>query len=74
MENIPQNDTAQSSSTAGKRTIYIRNNVWERACEKAASLNLSTSQLLSQMIVETVDQIDSTALLGLQGRNDPHRS
>lgn len=74
MEGIQQDNTAQSSSTAGKRTIYIRNNVWERACEKAASLNLSTSQLLSQMIVETVDQIDSTALLGLQGRNDPHRS
>jgi hypothetical protein len=74
MANIPQNNTAQSPSPSGKRTIYIRSNVWQRATEKAASLNLSTSQLLSQMIVETVNQIDSTALLGLQARNNSHRS
>jgi hypothetical protein len=74
MASIQQDNTMQSPSPAGKRTIYIRNSVWQKACEKAASLNLSTSQLLSQMIVETVDQIDSRGLLGLQGRNDLHSS
>ena len=74
MANIPQDNTTQSPSPSGKRTIYIRNSVWQQASEKAASLNLSTSQLLSQMIVETVDQIDSRALLGLQGRSDLHSS
>ena len=49
-----------------KHTIYMDPKIWDQACQTAKSLNMSTSQLLAQLVVETADLIKPNSLLGLK--------
>jgi len=61
--------TASDSKTRNhKHSIYMPPDVWEKASRTAASLNMSTSQLLSQLVVETADAIRPNSFLGLRDR------
>jgi hypothetical protein len=51
------------AQTFSRRTVYLPDRAWEMASRKAAELNLSTSQLLAQLILETVESIDPRYLL-----------
>lgn len=48
---------SQPRPASGKRTLHLPHHSWDLACKKAAELNLSTSQLISQLILETVGEI-----------------
>jgi hypothetical protein len=58
--------TSDSKARNHKHSIYMSPEVWEKASRTAARLNMSTSQLLSQLVVETADAIRPNSLLGLR--------
>jgi hypothetical protein len=49
-----------------RRTIHLSKRTWQRAVETAQHLNLSTSQFLSRLVVETSPLIRPNSLLGLR--------
>jgi hypothetical protein len=59
----------QKQNRSHKHSIYMTPQVWEKAAHTAASLNMSTSQLLSQLVIETADFIRPNSMLGLR-RNE----
>ena len=49
-----------------KHTIYMDPKIWEQACRTAKALNMSASQLISQLVVETADLIKPNSMLGIK--------
>ena len=49
-----------------RRTIYISEQNWQRAVRTAQDLNLSTSQFISRLVVETSPLIRHNSLLDLR--------
>lgn len=58
-------DMKTAHPSTKRRTIYISEQNWQRAVETARDLNLSTSQFISRLVVETSPLIRRDFLLGL---------
>ena len=69
---------AMKTTQSKRRIVHMPDALWNEAKQTAESLDLSISQLLSRLVVETAPLIRPNSLLGLpltQGNSDEsHRA
>ena len=56
---------ATNNTPSKRRIVYMTDRLWTEAATTAQSLQLSTSQFLSRLVVEATPHIRPNSLLGL---------